>query len=465
MKEFEINKVFSSDYDFGTGVAPFLNEKLYMNLNRYGEYKTCFLKDKEYFSEDELTLLKKTNCLISDMNENEVSDNLFKEIEGIKFDTRIGYYKGLYAGYVSEGNFRENGSSGGLGTWIFTELLRLGYIDSIIHVKQSNNSNILFEYTISKNKKDIINGAKTKYYPVELSEVLKLVKEVPGKYAVIGVPSFIMELRLLSKVDVVINERIKYMIGLICGHQKSSKYSDFLAWQCGIKPGELSNIDYRKKNENDPANSYSIEVSGKVNGESKKIVKKMSELYGGDWGKGFFKVRASDFSDDVMNETADITLGDAWLPKYTLDSEGNNIVIVRNEVLYKIIKIAISEGRLKLDEVSVDTIAQSQSSHYQHSQDELAYRLYKKKKKEQWFPKKRISPSNKISYTRRKIQDVREKYCFKTRKSFIEAVNKNNYKIFLKRLYIIDLEYRFIYKIIWLKNKIKRKFVAANLVE
>ncbi|MCG3561936.1 DEAD/DEAH box helicase, partial [Klebsiella pneumoniae] len=58
-----------------------------------------------------------------------------------------------------------------------------------------------------------------------------------------------------------------------------------------------------------------------------------------------------DFTDDVMNETADITLGDAWLPEYTMDSEGNNIVIIRNPIIKRIVEKALTEGRIKLDEI------------------------------------------------------------------------------------------------------------------
>ncbi|HFU5884200.1 TPA: coenzyme F420 hydrogenase/dehydrogenase beta subunit N-terminal domain-containing protein, partial [Enterococcus faecium] len=136
---------------------------------------------------------------------------------------------------------------GGFATWILKELLEQKYVDYVINVKATQHPEKLFSYSISKSVEEIIKGSKTKYYPVELSEVLKIVKEVPGKYAIIGLPSFIMELRLLSEIDETIKERITFMIGLVCGHQKSSKFADILAWQCGIKPGELKSIDFRKK--------------------------------------------------------------------------------------------------------------------------------------------------------------------------------------------------------------------------
>src|SRR5699024_1107166 len=152
-----------------------------------------------------------------------------------------------------------------------------------------------------------------------------------------GIPSFIYSIRLLSEVDPIIKERIKYTVGLICGHQKSSKFSEAMGWQVGIEPGNLIHIDFRKKLPNAPANRYGIELTGIRDGKEVKIIKTGRELIGQNWGKGFFKSYASDFTDDVLNENADITIGDAWLDEYMNDSLGNNVVIIRNNDLNKVV--------------------------------------------------------------------------------------------------------------------------------
>lgn len=453
-KEIILNNIRNDNYEFGTGIWPFINKKLTIQLNEYGEYQTSLLKDKESFSDEEIQLLKETSCNYSSLNEYDISKELFGSDS--KYDTRIGFYTSLYAGHVVEADYRKNASSGGFGTWIFTELLRLGYIDSIIHVKKSKKENKLFEYSISKTVDQIIDGSKTKYYPVELSEVLSIVKETPGRYALIGVPSFVMEVRLLCKKDPVINERIKFIIGLVCGHQKSTKFADFLAWQCGISPGDLLNIDFRKKLDHGLSSSYAVEVEGKIEGKNEIISKEMSQIYNGDWGKGLFKIRACDFSDDVMNETADLTLGDAWLPEYTKDTKGNNILVVRNKIIDSILKDALKEKRIDIQPVSTDTIYRSQVAHYRHSVDELGYRLYKEQSKKKWIPKKRISPANNLPYVRRKIQDVREKYCELSPRLFNKAIELNDFNYFRKRMKLYDRSYTFFYKLLAIQKRLKR---------
>lgn len=444
-------------YEYGTGVLPYINNKLGIKLNEFGEYQTFLKDDNSIFNDSEVSYLEKVNVMLSSLSESDVSKNLFSRIPNMKYSKPIGYYLDTYVGYVSEGEYRENASSGGFGTWIFTELMDKGYIDSVIHIKKAKKDGVLFEYSISKNKEEVIEGAKTKYYPVELSEVLDIVKKIPGKYAVIGLPSYIMELRLLAMDDSIIRERILFMIGLVCGHQKSTKFADILAWQCGIKPGNLKMIDFRKKLNHGPSSSYAIEVTGTVDGEEKKIVREMKDLYGGDWGKGLFKVRASDFSDDVMNETADLTLGDAWLPKYTADNKGNNILVVRNPIIAELIKDALLEKRIVLDTVTADTIYQSQISHYRHTQDELCYRLYKMEKKGIKIPVKRFESSNKgLSFERKRIQDIREKICEIAPVQFNKAVEKDDLNYFMNKLRLLDFSYKIIYKNAKIRKKLLR---------
>lgn len=460
MKDIEklLNIIVNQKYGFGTGVWPVVSPYLEMELNTHGEYITKLTDEgrKHSFTDEEIELLKESSLVFSNKDETDISNKLYSDIKDIKFNSRIGYYLNLYAGHVLEGNYRKNASSGGLGTWVLKELLHKKKIDYVIHVKESKTPGILFEYGISSTIEEVSEGAKTRYYPVELSKVLKIVKETPGNYALIGLPAYIMNIRLLSLIDPVINDRIKYTVGLVCGHQKSTLFGEFLAWQCGIKPGGLININFRKKLDNIPSHSYAIEVEGvsAKTGEKIKKVKMMKELVGADWGQGLFKVRASDFTDDVMNETADITLGDAWLPEYTQDSQGNNIVIVRNPEINELILSGIKEGRLKMDTVNEKIIIDSQLSHFKHTQDELSYRLFKKNRVKEWRPKLRVHPSNKISYSRRKIQDIRELICLNAPEEYNKAVLNDSIEDFINYLEPISRKYKKIYMLERVKGKI-----------
>lgn len=390
-----------------------------------------------------------------EIDESVIARKLYGNIQGIQFDERIGYFISLYAGHVEEGKYRENASSGGMATWVFKELFEKNLIDGVIHVKENpdKSSPIMFQYDISRSIDEIKAGSKTKYYPVEFSEVLTIVKNTPGRYAIIGIPSFIMAIRLLSEKDDIIRDRIKFTVGLICGHQKSSRFAESLAWQVGIKPGNLKYINFRKKLHDRPSDDYAVEMTGIIDGKDVTIVKSIKELIGQDWGQGYFKVKASDYSDDVMNETADITIGDAWLPEYTKDWQGNNVVIVRNPIIDELIKDGINLGKLNLDIVSQETIYNSQVAHFRHTVDELPYRLLKAKKSVGWYPKKRIKPSNDIPFIRKKIQDLRETISTESHLLYKKAVELDDFNYFQVEMGKISRKYINLYILLSVRKK------------
>lgn len=447
--QFKVKKTYSE----ASGSCAVVDDNIKMVLNEYGVYDETIDQDDD-FELNPLVEFVSPN-LNEGTNESIVSKKLFSSVENVKYDKRIGYYTSLYAGHVNEGDYREKASSGGMGTWIFKELFEKDLIDGVIHVKENpdKSSPIMFQYDISKSIDEIRAGAKTKYYPVEFSKVIKIVKETPGKYAIVGIPSFIMAIRLLSEKDDVIKDRIKYTVGLICGHQKSSKFAESMAWQVGIKPGNLKHINFRKKLLDKPANNYGVEITGLIDGKEVTVIKPAKELLGQNWGQGYFKTKASDFTDDVMNETADITLGDAWLPEYTKDSKGNNVIVVRNPVIDDLIKEGIRSGRLNLDIVDKETIFRSQAAHYRHTHDELAYRLYKMDKTNKWRPKKRIEGSNDIPLLRRKVQDLREEISTKSHIVYKKAVELDDLDYFKTEMGKLSKKYNQLYRLMAVQKK------------
>ena len=89
-------------------------------------------------------------------------------------------------------------------------------------------------------------GAKSRYYPIEFSEVLPEVRARPGHYAFVGIPCFVKAIRLLMQNDEVIRDRIKICIGLFCGHIKNAALVDSFALQSGtVSRAQL--IEFRER--------------------------------------------------------------------------------------------------------------------------------------------------------------------------------------------------------------------------
>lgn len=441
--------VIKNGYDVRSGVYAAHDSTITMELDEYGEYRYA-----ENQALRDPALAKLSAMSDESLNEDEVARGLFAKIPGVKHDSIVGYYSDLYAGYVAEGNYRQNGSSGGFGTWVAVQLLERNLVDGIVHVKESSDGDgILFKYCISRTKEEVMSRSRSRYYPVELSGALNSIKLENKKYAITGTPSVIMEVRLLAQQDVTVAKRIKYTIGLVTGHHKSAKYTDALAWEQGIKPGDLVNIDYRKKVDGKLSFKYNTEFTGYINGELKTFTSESGKSFAGNWGHGFFKSRLSDFTDDTFNETADVVLGDAWLREYEHDSDGTNVVIVRNPDIAKIIKQGIKDGKLHVDRLGVEAIRRSQRGLIHHTQDELPYRLHKKDKAGEWRPRKRFDASGNLPFLRRRVQDLREKMSTQSHIKFKEAVDRDDWTHFERSMKPYVLQYNLIYRFIQLKGK------------
>jgi len=414
---------------------------LRMSLDEFGKLRPVL--DLSIHNDPKVQLV----CPFSDEALNE--DLLGKEIFGnqISHNEKLGYFINTYAGHVLESDFRDRGSSGGMGSWILVELLRQGLVDKVIHVRGNSPSNDdpkLFSFDISSEIDEIRRGAKSRYYPVEMSNVISVMRRTPGRYVIVGIPCFIKAIRLLAREDPLIAQRIKFCVGLVCGHLKSAKFAEFQAWQCGIKPDNLLSIDFRTKLSGLPADKYGIEVKGK---DGMERISPVSQLYGHDWGLGFLKYNACDFCDDVVAETADITIGDAWLPKYVRDSRGTNIVIVRNALFDKLIQAAIKDGRIVMERITPGETIASQESGFRHRREGLAYRLYKADQRVLWHPPKRVKPNRfRFNYLFRKIQQYRMLISRHSHLAFLEAVAADDLSLFVRRMAPLVKRYNFYIK-------------------
>jgi coenzyme F420-reducing hydrogenase beta subunit len=338
-------------------------------------------------------------------NEDVLGKEIFGSVSGIQHDDVLGFYLKTYIGHAVSGGFRDKGSSGGLVNWMASRLLATDKVDAVIHVKESSDGNVMYSYQVSRSVQEIQNGAKSKYYPIELSEVLDYVKNHDERFVVIGIPCFIKALRLLEKEDESIRNRIKYHIGLVCGHLKSSFFALAEAWESGIDPEHVKNVDFRYKLPGRSANDYAIKATGISNGKPIEVVKPTRELSTTNWGYGYFKYNACEYCDDVLAETADVTCGDAWLPGYQSDGKGTNVVVVRNSDILDLLEKFSSETQL--EEVPSELVVQSQSSGVRHRREGLSYRLHLKDEAGEWRPTKRVSATDNIPRNRKRVYEGR----------------------------------------------------------
>ena len=450
--------VVASGCCIGCGACAAFDSGIRVKQDAYGRYVAARLS-----TESPANFTTARVCPFADgvPSESDLGEELFGAIGSS--DPHVGHYVATYSGWVAESNFRAQGSSGGIVSWILVELLNLGLVDYIVHVVSQpapTNGLPLFRFAISSTPEEVRANAKSRYYPVEMSGVISEMLELPGRYAVVGIPCFIKALRLACRVSAVLKARLAFTVGIVCGHLKSTGFAEMFAWQCGIAPIELRAIDFRTKLPDRPASSYAVTITGERDGKSITVTKPASELFGSNWGHGFFKYKACDFCDDVVGETADISIGDAWLPEYERDSAGTNVVVVRSPALNATLADAAGAGRLHLDSIPVEKVVESQAGGFRHRRDGLAYRLQLEDAAGRWRPTKRVRPSvNQLTPKLRRIHALRYEIGQSSHTAFAAAKFQNDFGAFLKVMRPVVSRYDHEYRrplILRILGKIKR---------
>ncbi|HEU5015281.1 MAG TPA: Coenzyme F420 hydrogenase/dehydrogenase, beta subunit C-terminal domain [Roseiflexaceae bacterium] len=373
-----------------------------MIMDRYGQYKPTGPVEWLHLRSSSFS----QTCPFSPAaaNEDELATVLFPNAE--HRDPMVGRFQAAYVGYVAEDQFRGQGSSGGMVSWVLAELLRKGMVDHVAHVTASadpQQEGRFFRYHLSHTEQEIRAGAKSRYYPVELSDVLKIIRAVPGRYAVVGVPCFIKAIQLLRRDDPVLRERIAFTLGLFCGHMKSARFVESFAWQMDVPVAEIQSVEFRLKDPSRPASTYTAQLTLR---DGRVVKKDWWNLADGDWGSGFFQHAACNFCDDVVAETADISFGDAWVEPYSSDGNGTNVVVVRSPVLGQLVAAGIDERRLTLTPVDSAFVEQTQAAGFRQRREGLAYRLSWRRfgvSRLKVQPRKRVSPDAKTLSFRRKL--------------------------------------------------------------
>lgn len=315
--------------------------------------------------------------------EDEIAEIFLKDAD--KYEKGIGKYVNLYVGYSNQ--FRMTSSSGGLATYITAALLEKGIVNHVFSIKESSDSKFHYEYSIISNSKDVLNSSKTRYYPVTLSKVLSEINRLEGKVAITGIGCFIKAIRLAQKSDPVLNEKIAFLIGIICGGLKSRFFTEYLASKMEIEAKDIKKPEYREKNIISTAYDYSF--SSQNNKNERKSIRMQS--IGDMWGTGLFKANACDFCDDVTTELADISLGDAWLHPYYLDGKGTSLIVTRSKLAEKLMIDGIENMELMIEPLSKENFLVSQQGGFNHRHKGLPARIKIAKQKNMVIPPKRYT--------------------------------------------------------------------------
>ncbi|MBV1766997.1 MAG: Coenzyme F420 hydrogenase/dehydrogenase, beta subunit C-terminal domain, partial [Methanobacterium sp.] len=270
---------------------------------------------------------------------------LNKEIFGKEAESiLIGHYENCYLGYSCDQDLRFAATSGGMITQILLYLLEEKMIDGALVVRMSDENPLEPEPFIARTKEDIINAKGSKYCPVPTNIKLKeIIESEDEKFAVVGLPCQIQGLRKAESLHKKLKNKIVLSLGIVCNHTPSFKATEFLLGKLGIEKEDVKSIIYRGEG-----------WPGSLKVQTKNDDVLLQPEY---WGTGFGQLFIPDrchYCCDHMAELADMSFADPWLPEYSDEKIGQNIILSRKKdyILNEMEKKKI----LKLKKINPDKI-------------------------------------------------------------------------------------------------------------
>ena len=280
----------------------------------------------------------------------------FRELDGALSTQRghsakIGSYGTCFSGYATDSELRYRSSSGGVATALMIFALEEGIVNGALVTRMSDRHPLDPEPFIARTRADILSATGSKYCPVPANTKLREILCEDGKFAVVGLPCQVQGERKAEKVLRDLRERVALRLGLFCGHTPTFHWTEVLLRESGMRKESVSRIAYR-------GDGWPGGVVVETSDNRRRF---FPHSY--TWGALAILCWSARcmLCCDHTAELADISLADAWLPEFAGDRLGVSLVVARSERGEEVVRAAVRKGRIRVEEISAERVAASQS--------------------------------------------------------------------------------------------------------
>ena len=127
-----------------------------------------------------------------------------------------GHFIDSAVAYSTDPIIREHSTSGGVVTAILVDLLERKEIDGAIVIASDETSLWKGKPVVARTRAELLGAMKSKYAICPTNAAFKEVREIEGRYALVGLPCQIHGFRKAAELDARLKSRITLAIGLFC---------------------------------------------------------------------------------------------------------------------------------------------------------------------------------------------------------------------------------------------------------
>lgn len=267
-----------------------------------------------------------------------------------------GHFVRSFVSYANDPFIREHSTSGGLVTAILLDLLERKEIDGAVVIVSDEDTLWKGKPIIARTKEELILSMKSKYAISPTNAVFKEIRELPGRYALVGLPCQIHGFVKAAALDERIKERVVLTIGLFCHaaieHEAYSVLWDSLgerkekAKRFISRIGKHPGTPYVELNDGTFSPVY---FGNKEKGYRPTSIEMINILY------RLYTPERCLTCFDALAEFADIAVGDPWMapPEDGVDFyKGWSFALVRKESVSRLCDDLISRNKITTVEVT-----------------------------------------------------------------------------------------------------------------
>jgi coenzyme F420-reducing hydrogenase beta subunit len=287
---------------------------------------------------------------------NRIIDRLTKRSwSATEIEAMLGPVQSTYLGYASDPNLRAAAASGGVTSALLIAALNRGDIDGAVVCRTFiEDGKVRAHFVLARTRQEIQAAGGSKYVETKfLREVLPLIEQNKGRFAICGLPCDISNLKRLEKRNFEIAGKVALRIALLCGHNSRKELVDGVVDKLRKQEGGCRLMSYRFR-----GGHWRGELEAAF--EDGRTIRKPFSYFSDYRNLYFFAERKCLACIDHFGYDADISMGDVWLYALRDDAIKQTGVLIRTERAARMFATALACGDIIAQEVRRETILDGQ---------------------------------------------------------------------------------------------------------
>lgn len=266
-------------------------------------------------------------------------------------DARAGYLT-----YASDEAVRAEAASGGTTSALLIHGIESGAFDGAVVCRTViEDGRVRAEFVLARTAEDILAARGSKYVETKfLRDVLPILRENEGRFAVCGLPCDISNLKRWEQKDPALKEKVALRVAFLCGHNSRTGLIDGVMDKLARETGRDDLTDFQFRTGHWRGQMTAHYADGATASKSFTYFSDYRNL-------SCFSERKCMACFDHFGYDSDISIGDIWLFSLKDDPVKHSGVMTRTDRAEALIRSAVDDGVVISEEVSLRMMLDGQS--------------------------------------------------------------------------------------------------------